>query len=75
MLVLISLLLLPQGSVVAEADPEATVPGPPSLETPIAPLIRSGSFIREARGTLARETTTKPWVFTIMAGTEERPLS
>ncbi len=74
-LVLISMLLLPPGSVVAEDDPGATVPGPPSLETPIAPLIRSGSFIREAKGTLARETPAKPWVFTIMAGTEERPLS
>jgi len=74
-LILISMLLLPAGSAAAEGDPGATLPDSASLETPLSPLLRSGSFIREARGTLARENPAKPWIFTIMAGTDERPLS
>ncbi len=74
MLALISLLLLPAGSVAAQDSSEATGPNSASRETPFAPLLRSGSFIREAHGTLARKNPAKPWIFTIMGGTEEKPL-
>jgi len=73
-LVVISLLLLVTGSAVIADEPGTAAPESDSVDTPIAPLLRNGSFIREARGRLDRENPGKPWIFTIATGSREKPL-
>ncbi|MBM44358.1 MAG: hypothetical protein CMJ36_05025, partial [Phycisphaerae bacterium] len=69
-----SLLLLATGPAAAQEAPAATVEQTEAVDGPIAPLLRNGSFIREARGNLDREHPGRPWIFTISTGTPEKPL-